>query len=122
MDEKNTSAKVDEIHSLGCNISIEDFGTGYTSLMGLQHLPIQKVIINKELLQDVPGNKDNETMVSTLILIAKKLNFEVIIKCIETEAQEDFVRHNDCHEGQGFFYKSPMTKEKLEAGLKLLTS
>ena len=122
MDEKNTSAKVDKIHSLGCNISIEDFGTGYTSLMGLQHLPIQKVIINKELLQDVPGNKDNETMVSTLILIAKKLNFEIIIKCIETEAQEDFVRHNDCHEGQGFFYKSPMTKEKLEAGLKRLTS
>ena len=122
MDEKNTSAKVHAIHTLGCKISIEDFGTGYSSLMGLQHLPIQKVIINQELLQDIPGNKDNETMVSMLILIAKKLNLEVIIKSIETEAQEDFVRHNDCHEGQGFFYKSPMTKEKLEAGLKVLSS
>ena len=122
MDEKNTSTKVHAIHTLGCKISIEDFGTGYSSLMGLQHLPIQKVIINQELLQDIPGNKDNETMVSMLILIAKKLNLEVITKCIETEAQEDFVRHNDCHEGQGFFYKSPMTKEKLEAGLKVFSS
>lgn len=114
-DDQITIKKLKQIHELGCKISIEDFGTGYSSLMTLQQLPIQKVIINHQpFIKGIPVNNDNETIITTLLLIAKQLDIDIIVKGIESVKQEKFLLHTHCNLGQGFLYAKPMSKVKLE--------
>jgi len=59
-------------------------------------------------------NNDNETIITTLLLIAKQLDIDIIVKGIESVKQEKFLLHTHCNLGQGFLYAKPMSKVKLE--------
>ena len=119
MDNKTISKKLNDIHQLACKISIENFGMGYTSLTGLQHLPIHKVVLHRTLIHSIGVEEEKEITISTLILIAKQFKLGIIAKCIENKNQEKFLIENDCHLGQGFLYTKPMPKEELQTNVKL---
>lgn len=120
-DYKAASSLLKELHDLGCNISIDDFGTGYSSLAHLKRLPIQKIKIDQSFVQDVPGNPNDEAIVSAVILIAKSMNLDIIAEGVETTPQQEFLLKHGCVFSQGFLYTEPIPKEEFETYLKLIS-
>jgi len=113
-DHQTATSLLEEIHELGCKLSIDDFGTGYSSLAYLKRLPIQKLKIDQSFVQDIPGNVDDEAIVSAVILIAKSLNLSVIAEGVETELQQSFLLEHDCYLAQGYLYSKPIPKAEFE--------
>jgi len=117
-DHQSATSLLEEINKLGFKISIDDFGTGYSSLAYLKKLPIQKIKIDQSFLEDIPGDMDDESIVSAVIHIAKSLNLNIIAEGVETYPQEDFLVEHGCCNVQGYLYTKPMPKNKFEHYVK----
>jgi len=118
-DHQAATSLLEEISKLGFKISIDDFGTGYSSLAYLKRLPIQKIKIDQSFLQDIPGDVDDEAIVSAVIHIAKSLNLNIIAEGVETPTQQDFLLEQGCIHAQGYLYTRPMPKEKFINYIKM---
>ncbi|USB33950.1 GGDEF and EAL domain-containing protein [Paenibacillus sp. YPG26] len=103
---------------IGVRISIDDFGTGYSSLSILKHLPIDKIKIDKSFIDDIIHHSNQGAMVKTIIDMGINLNFKVIAEGIEKKEQIDFLIHNACNLGQGYYYSPPLPVEKMEVYLR----
>ncbi|MGO4886595.1 EAL domain-containing protein [Anaerobacillus sp. MEB173] len=97
---------------LGVQISVDDFGIGYSSLNYLRELPIDRLKINKSFIGDVTVSSSKSSIISTIVYLAHNLNLHVIAEGVEEEAQVEFLKRNDCPEIQGsYFGKSlPVTE------------
>jgi diguanylate cyclase (GGDEF)-like protein len=113
-DHQAATSLLEELSKLGFKISIDDFGTGYSSLAYLKRLPIQKIKIDQSFVNDVPGDADDESIVSAVIHIAKSLNLNIIAEGVETLPQEDFLQEHGCFHVQGYLYTRPMPKNEFE--------
>lgn len=103
--------RLNKIRALGIDLAIDDFGTGYSSLNYLRRLPITDVKIDKSFVQDIASGQDGETIIRTVIAMAKNLRLGVIAEGVETEQQLDFLRHNACDQYQGYHYMHPVDAE-----------
>jgi diguanylate cyclase (GGDEF)-like protein/PAS domain S-box-containing protein len=85
----------------GARLSVDDFGTGYASLPMLQKLRASAVCIDRSLLNGVPHDSDRAGLARALIGLARGLNFEVVAKGVETQAQREFLADAGCRICQG---------------------
>lgn len=106
-DFENTSDKLFVLKKLGCRISVDDFGTGYSSLAYLKHLPIDVLKIDREFIKDIPS-ADDGTIAASVIVLGQSLNMEVLAEGVETQAQLEFLKANDCHSYQGHLISKPI--------------
>jgi diguanylate cyclase (GGDEF)-like protein/PAS domain S-box-containing protein len=90
-----------EITASGARLSVDDFGTGYASLPLLQKLRASAVCIDRSLLTNVPHDSDRAGLARALIGLARGLNFEVVAKGVETQAQREFLADAGCRICQG---------------------
>jgi diguanylate cyclase (GGDEF)-like protein len=109
-DLANTNEKLFALKEFGTRISVDDFGTGYSSLAYLKHLPIDQLKIDREFIKDIPEHDDG-TIASSIILLGQSLDMEVLAEGVETKAQLDFLRANDCCAYQGNLLGRPMPAE-----------
>ena len=100
--------RLNKIRELGIDLAIDDFGTGYSSLNYLRQLPITDVKIDKSFIQDIASGQDGETIIRTVIAMAKNLRLGVIAEGVETEQQLEFLRDNACDQYQGYHYMKPV--------------
>lgn len=110
--EKATSTMV-ELTELGLQLAIDDFGTGYSSLSYLRYFPLSKLKIDKCFIERVTSDEDDAALASAVIALAHSLNLKVVAEGIETEAQADFLRQKNCHQGQGFLFSKPLPAYEL---------
>ncbi|PLR92544.1 DUF4084 domain-containing protein [Bacillus sp. T33-2] len=105
--------KLESLRRIGVHISIDDFGTGHSSLAYLKEFPIQTLKIAREFIVDfhAPANK---AIITTIIMMAKNLNLNVIAEGVETEEQFSFLKAHECNEIQGYFYSKPLPHKDLE--------
>ena len=90
-----------EITASGARLSVDDFGTGYASLPMLQKLRASAVCVDRSLLTNVPHDSDRAGLARALIGLARGLNFEVVAKGVETQAQREFLADAGCRICQG---------------------
>lgn len=118
-DVNKTIETLEHLNQMGIHISIDDFGTGYSSLSYLKQYPIHTLKIDRSFVIDIPQDKDNMSITSTIIAMAKNLNLSIIAEGVETEEQLAFLREHNCDQVQGFYYSKPLP---VEAATELLES
>ncbi|WP_240549157.1 sensor domain-containing phosphodiesterase [Billgrantia antri] len=117
----DTAAAVETLHQLrdmGVEVSIDDFGTGFSSLSYLKQLPIGKIKIDRSFVRDVTVNRHDGAIVQGIISMAHHLGLLVVAEGIEEAEQRDFLAAHGCDVFQGFFFARPMPLVKLQDYLK----
>ena len=99
------------LKSRGINISIDDFGTGFSSLASLKRLPIDALKIDQSFVRDATTDPDDAALVMAIITLAHNLRLKVIAEGVETEDQLRFLQLLRCDEIQGYFFSKPLPAE-----------
>lgn len=98
----------------GFLISIDDFGSGYSSIQLIQKLPIQVLKLDKSFIQNLEPRKIEQEIMQNIIQVSLKNGIAVICEGVETLEQEAYIKSYGCSYVQGFLYAKPMKREKLE--------
>lgn len=103
-----------KLKKIGVSISIDDFGTEYSSLNRLKMLPIDRIKIDMQFIQGIESSEKDQAITNVIINLAKSLELEVLAEGVETEVQKDFLIEKNCDDVQGFYYYKPMSAKDLE--------
>ncbi|MEL7609269.1 MAG: EAL domain-containing protein [Bacillota bacterium] len=109
---------LEHLKALGVTISIDDFGTEYSSLSRLRALPIDRIKMDMQFVRDIEGTDKDKAIAKIIINLAKSLDLRVVAEGVETETQLNFLSERMCDEVQGYFYFRPMPAEELEKILR----
>jgi diguanylate cyclase (GGDEF)-like protein/PAS domain S-box-containing protein len=105
---QQATALLNALRLVGVSLAIDDFGTGYSSLVYLKRLPIDTLKIDKEFVDDLTRDPDDEAITSTIITMGHSLGLNVIAEGVETEDQLEFLREHGCDEVQGHWLSRPL--------------
>lgn len=97
-----------EVHRLGVKVSVDDFGTGYSSLSYLSSLPLDTLKIDRSFVSNIIEDASNQTIVKAIIALSHNLGLKVVAEGVETEAQKEFLKVNNCDVMQGFLLSRPI--------------
>jgi diguanylate cyclase (GGDEF)-like protein len=107
------SGVLNRLKSMGINISIDDFGTGFSSLASLKRLPIDVLKIDQSFVRDATTDPDDAALVMAIITLAHNLRLKVIAEGVETAEQLRFLQLLRCDEIQGYFFSRPCPADEL---------
>jgi EAL domain-containing protein (putative c-di-GMP-specific phosphodiesterase class I) len=110
----------EQLQALGIQLSIDDFGTGESSLSRLHQLPLSTIKVDRAFVQQLNQGHSSEAIVQTILTLAHSLGVNTVSEGIETAQQRDRLLSFGCLLGQGYFYSAPieanLATEMLEAG------
>jgi diguanylate cyclase (GGDEF)-like protein/PAS domain S-box-containing protein len=113
-------AMLHELKALGVRLSVDDFGTGYTSLSYLRRFPIDVLKIDKTFLRDMLPSSQDEAIVKAIVILAENLGLRSIAEGIESRLTLEHIRAIGAHEVQGFFLGEPVPPEEAVRDLATL--
>jgi len=105
--------KLNSIRDRGVSISLDDFGTGFSSLTYLQKLPINEIKIDKSFIDEMLVNSKPAKLVNTILYLASELNLNVIAEGVETKEQQDYLLSRGCTIMQGYYNSKPLPDEEV---------
>ena len=111
-DFKMVNEKLGLLKGMGINISVDDFGTGYSSLSRLRDLNVDIVKIDKQFIDKILVNKEEELIIPDIISMAHRLGLKVIAEGVEVETQRDYLVAAQCDTIQGYFFSRPVASEE----------
>lgn len=106
-----------ELQDLGVRLSLDDFGTGFSSLGYLRSFPIDRLKIDQSFMRNVDTLPVNASIVQAIVALARSLNMEVVAEGVETQAEWAFARDSGCDESQGYFHARPLPPAEFAAWL-----
>ena len=109
------------VSNAGFSITLDDFGTGYSSLRYLQQLPVDTLKIDRSFVRNLENNPHDKIIVKAIIQLAQTLGIEAVAEGVETEAQKEFLRGNQCHIMQGFLFSQALSAEDFDNYIDQLT-
>jgi diguanylate cyclase (GGDEF)-like protein/PAS domain S-box-containing protein len=108
-----TGLLLNSLTAHGIEISIDDFGTGFSSLAYLKHLPVKRLKIDRAFINGLPTDPSDVAITRAVLALAHSMGLEVIAEGVETEVQARFLRENGCGVAQGFYFGRPVPPEAL---------
>jgi EAL domain-containing protein (putative c-di-GMP-specific phosphodiesterase class I) len=109
---------LEELKRVGVSISLDDFGTGFSSLSYLKRFPVDVLKIDQSFVRDIALDPDDALLVGTIISIAQNLQLGVIAEGVETEEQRAFLRAKGCPEMQGFLISAAVPPKEFTEMLR----
>lgn len=106
---------VEKLRELGFAISMDDFGSGYSSLNILKNLFIDELKLDKKFLENSSDSYREEKIIAKIIDLAKALSIKTVSEGVETERQVHFLKSVGCDIGQGYFFSKPIPIDEFEA-------
>ena len=103
-----TIEKIAQLRALGLSIAIDDFGTGYSNLARLKKLPIDRLKIDRSLVQDVASSADARTIVNAIVALSHGLGYDCVAEGVETPLQADILGVIGCELLQGYSISKPI--------------
>jgi diguanylate cyclase (GGDEF)-like protein len=114
-NQATSIAKLHEFRDLGVEISIDDFGSGYSSLAYLKDLPIDQIKIDRSFIVNVSTEQRNQAIVESIIQLCKGLKLSVIAEGAETKEEVDYLLSVGCPIVQGYYFSKPLDIRKFTA-------
>jgi diguanylate cyclase (GGDEF)-like protein/PAS domain S-box-containing protein len=111
-DAVRTIRMLQAIRAMGIDISVDDFGVGYSSLNYLKRFPINKLKVDRAFIRGIAEADEDAAIVSAVISLSHSLRMQVVAEGVEEDAQVQFLRESGCELLQGFFYGRPMPQEE----------
>jgi len=106
---ENAIEKMNQLRELGIRISIDDFGTGFSSLSYLKKLPIDKLKIDQSFVRDVDKNQQDAAIIESIISLGHNLGLDLVAEGVETDAEKEFLEAKGCTTFQGYLFYRPMS-------------
>lgn len=121
-DNTRIQIALDKLRDLNVRISIDDFGTGFSSLAILKHLPVSILKIDKSFVLKMSSNKNDSMIVHSIIDLAHNLELKVIAEGVEDTESRDLLKKFNCDYCQGYLFSMPLTEEQLLSLLTVINS
>ena len=102
------------LHKLGTKVSMDDFGSGYSSLNLLSRLPIDIIKLDKVFLKDDTLQESDKIIISCVVDMAKRLSITSLCEGVETPEQSDYLKQIGCQIQQGYYFSKPIPQEEFE--------
>ena len=109
---------MNNIKKYGFRISLDDFGTGTSTLGMLQNMPIDTLKIDKIFVDKIDFNNTDKNIIEYIVYIAKKLNLKTVAEGVENENQVNYLKSIECDMLQGYYYSKPVSKGTFLQSLK----
>jgi EAL domain-containing protein (putative c-di-GMP-specific phosphodiesterase class I) len=106
-DAERSIAALEALRALGVSVALDDFGTGYSSLSYLRRLPIDGLKIDRSFIRGLGHEAEDESIVASVIDLARSLGVEVTAEGVETAEQHERLRAGGCDTMQGFLFARP---------------
>ena len=113
-DKVTLLSTIKGLREAGFEISMDDFGSGYSSLNSLKEMPLDTLKLDAEFFRDKEFEGKGKLIVGDTIALAKKLDMKIVAEGIETREQVDFLATVDCDLIQGYYFDKPMPVEEFE--------
>lgn len=113
---ENNQSNVSVLHALknkGIYISVDDFGTGFSSLSYIKHFPVDALKIDQIFVRGIPEDKHDAAIASAIIGMAHSLKMEVVAEGIECDEQSEYLQSLGCDSGQGYLFSRPVPADAL---------
>jgi predicted signal transduction protein with EAL and GGDEF domain len=108
------SVMLDRLNRMGLHLSMDDFGTGYTSLSYLKRFPLKTLKIDASFIRDISTDYNDAAIVQAIIALAHSLRLRVVAEGVENEAQLRFVKSLGSDEYQGYLRSKPLPRDAFE--------
>jgi EAL domain-containing protein (putative c-di-GMP-specific phosphodiesterase class I) len=103
---------LETLHQRGCAIAVDDFGTGFSSITYLKHLPIDKLKVDKRFVDDITENPNDLAITRAIVGLGKSLQLNVVAEGVETLEQGKLLREIGCPGIQGYLMSRPLSSAK----------
>jgi diguanylate cyclase (GGDEF)-like protein len=113
-DVESTAKTLAALRKLGVHVSIDDFGSGYSSLIYLHRFAVDAIKIDRSFVESIGTDQHGEAICDAVLRLGQALGTRVIAEGVETEAQLDFLRRRRCDEVQGYLIGKPASAEDFE--------
>ncbi|MDR2532108.1 MAG: bifunctional diguanylate cyclase/phosphodiesterase [Oscillospiraceae bacterium] len=113
-DEQSAVQILKELREKGFMVSIDDFGSGYSSLNLLKSLPVDILKLDRAFFGRSDLIENNAIVVNSIIDMASRMKINVICEGVETAEQVEFLKNTECDSVQGFYYAKPIPQEEFE--------
>src|SRR5688572_6566634 len=100
-----------QLRAIGVRVSVDDFGTGHSSLAYLRQFPLHSLKVDRSFVRGIEGNRDMASIVSAVATMAQQLGLRVVAEGIEKEEQLGLLRALGCDFGQGYLFSRPIDAE-----------
>ena len=117
-DKKAMINTIGKLKSYGFAVSMDDFGSGYSSLNSLKDMPLDVLKLDAEFFRGENGGERGEIVVAEAIRLAKSLNMRTVAEGVEVRNQVDFLADQGCDMIQGYFYAKPMPSNEYEERMR----
>jgi diguanylate cyclase (GGDEF)-like protein len=108
-------AVLHELRGLGTTISMDDFGTGFSSLSYLRSFPFDKIKIDQSFVRDLTETADSQAIIEAVIELGRSLGMRVLAEGVETEMQLESLRKTGCENVQGYYFSRPKPAAEIPA-------
>ncbi len=112
VDSEHTISLLEKLSALGVQLSIDDFGMGYSSLSYLKRFHVDTLKIDQSFVQGLGHDPEDEAIVNAIIGMAKGFGFTTLAEGVETQQQLEYLQQNGCDEIQGYLVSKPIPAEE----------
>ncbi len=117
-DVERAIRSLESLKSIGTGLSLDDFGTGFSSLSYLMRLPFDTIKIDRSFLKGVPAVSEHRAITGAILALARSIGMRVVAEGVETREQHEFLRQRGCDALQGFLFSKPLPVAELEGLLE----
>ena len=110
------------LSDMGIKLAVDDFGTGYSSLSYLKHLPVKRLKIDQSFVREITTDPNDQAIARAIIALGHSMEMDVLAEGVETEAQAEYLRAENCDVLQGYLFSKPLPPEEVALLWRSVTS
>lgn len=107
--------RIEALKKLGFRVSVDDYGTGFSSLTCLKDMELDEIKLDCALVHKIPQSERDREMVRAIISMSRSLNLNLVAEGVETREQYEFLKSHDCRVFQGMHFQEPLPLARLDA-------